>query len=148
MNDNLPPADAHLRKIAIHVSAYITHVRTQLKQTIPKAIVHTLVRSSLLFGSVHGTAVLHGLLQQQRCWSESFHMHLKTLQRSQLTVGSTCLRDWLEASRQCQSMLRSGKGATWLSMTYAQSYHPFKKWMSVTSFCGRSLWHAFTSTAY
>ena len=27
----------------MHVSAYITHVRTQLKQTIPKAIVHTLV---------------------------------------------------------------------------------------------------------
>ena len=25
------------------MSAYITHVRTQLKQTIPKAIVHTLV---------------------------------------------------------------------------------------------------------
>ncbi|KAK9831821.1 hypothetical protein WJX74_010754 [Apatococcus lobatus] len=46
MNDNLPPADAHLRKIAIHVSAYITHVRTQLKQTIPKAIVHTLVLQS------------------------------------------------------------------------------------------------------
>ena len=38
------PADKHLRKIATHVSAYITHIRTQLKQTIPKAIVHTLVR--------------------------------------------------------------------------------------------------------
>ena len=37
------PADRHLRKIAIHVSAYITHIRVQLKQTIPKAIVHTLV---------------------------------------------------------------------------------------------------------
>ena len=33
----------HLHRIAVHVSAYITHVRTQLKQTIPKAIVHTLV---------------------------------------------------------------------------------------------------------
>eukprot|EP00891_Asterochloris_glomerata_P004731 jgi/Astpho2/4731/e_gw1.00067.68.1_t len=33
----------HMRKIAVHVSAYITHVRTQLKQTIPKAIVHCLV---------------------------------------------------------------------------------------------------------
>ena len=42
--DDGTPADKHLRKIAIHVSAYITHVRTQLKQTIPKAIVHTLVR--------------------------------------------------------------------------------------------------------
>ena len=29
----------------MHVSAYITHVRTQLKQTIPKAIVHCLVRA-------------------------------------------------------------------------------------------------------
>ncbi|KAK9846015.1 hypothetical protein WJX81_008471 [Elliptochloris bilobata] len=37
------PADQHMRKIAVHVSAYITHVRTQLKQTIPKAIVHCLV---------------------------------------------------------------------------------------------------------
>lgn len=37
------PADRHLHRIAVHVSAYITHVRTQLKQTIPKAIVHTLV---------------------------------------------------------------------------------------------------------
>ncbi len=39
------PADQHMRKIAVHVSAYITHVRTQLKQTIPKAIVHCLVRA-------------------------------------------------------------------------------------------------------
>lgn len=48
MNDYVDegtPADKHLRKIAIHVSAYITHIRTQLKQTIPKAIVHTLVRA-------------------------------------------------------------------------------------------------------
>jgi hypothetical protein len=37
------PGDRHLHRIAVHVSAYITHVRTQLKQTIPKAIVHTLV---------------------------------------------------------------------------------------------------------
>ncbi len=59
MNDNLPPADAHLRKIAIHVSAYITHVRTQLKQTIPKAIVHTLVCPPSL-----------AILCQWRCTSE------------------------------------------------------------------------------
>lgn len=38
------PSDAHLKKIGMHVSAYIAHVRTQLKQTIPKAIVHCLVR--------------------------------------------------------------------------------------------------------
>ncbi len=38
------PADTHLRRIAIHVSAYIAHVRTQLKQTVPKAVVHCLVR--------------------------------------------------------------------------------------------------------
>ena len=37
------PGQQHMRKIAVHVSAYITHVRTQLKQTIPKAIVHCLV---------------------------------------------------------------------------------------------------------
>ncbi len=35
--------DKHTQKIAAHVSAYIHHVRTQLKQTIPKAIVHCLV---------------------------------------------------------------------------------------------------------
>ena len=46
--DDGTPADKHLRKIAIHVSAYITHIRTQLKQTIPKAIVHTLVRTPAL----------------------------------------------------------------------------------------------------
>lgn len=40
------PGDRHLHRIAVHVSAYITHVRTQLKQTIPKAIVHTLVLKS------------------------------------------------------------------------------------------------------
>lgn len=47
------PADRHLHRIAVHVSAYITHVRTQLKQTIPKAIVHCLVlraKKSLLDG--------------------------------------------------------------------------------------------------
>ena len=45
------PTDKHTQKIAAHVSAYIHHVRTQLKQTIPKAIVHCLVRwlTSLLF---------------------------------------------------------------------------------------------------
>ena len=42
--DEGTPGDKHLRKIAMHVSAYIAHVRTQLKQTIPKAIVHCLVR--------------------------------------------------------------------------------------------------------
>ena len=40
------PSDKHTQKIASHVSAYIHHVRTQLKQTIPKAIVHCLVRPS------------------------------------------------------------------------------------------------------
>ena len=38
------PGQQHLQMISAHVSAYITHVRTQLKQTIPKAIVHCLVR--------------------------------------------------------------------------------------------------------
>ena len=37
------PGQQHLQMISAHVSAYITHVRTQLKQTIPKAIVHCLV---------------------------------------------------------------------------------------------------------
>ena len=44
--DDAAPSERHLRKIGIHVSAYVAHVRTQLKQTIPKAIVHCLVRSS------------------------------------------------------------------------------------------------------
>ena len=51
--DDGTPADKHLRKIAIHVSAYITHIRTQLKQTIPKAIVHTLVRFAVLHAPAH-----------------------------------------------------------------------------------------------
>ena len=41
--EDASPSDRHLRKIGMHVSAYIAHVRTQLKQTIPKAIVHCLV---------------------------------------------------------------------------------------------------------
>lgn len=47
-DDRTSPTDKHTHKIAAHVSAYIHHVRTQLKQTIPKAIVHCLVRLSLL----------------------------------------------------------------------------------------------------
>lgn len=38
-----PEEDRHLRTIAAHTSAYITHVRRQLRHTIPKAIVHCLV---------------------------------------------------------------------------------------------------------
>jgi len=45
------PGQQHLQMISAHVSAYITHVRTQLKQTIPKAIVHCLV--STLRNSSH-----------------------------------------------------------------------------------------------
>ncbi len=43
INDG-PEEDRHLRTIAAHTSAYITHVRRQLKHTLPKAIVHCLVR--------------------------------------------------------------------------------------------------------
>ena len=43
-DDRSSPTDKHTHKISAHVSAYIHHVRTQLKQTIPKAIVHCLVR--------------------------------------------------------------------------------------------------------
>lgn len=39
-----PDDDRHLRTIAAHTSAYITHVRRQLKHTLPKAVVHCLVR--------------------------------------------------------------------------------------------------------
>ena len=69
--DDGTPADKHLRKIAIHVSAYITHVRTQLKQTIPKAIVHTLVRPLSLrqqvqkgcrASNLHALTALNGIL--------------------------------------------------------------------------------------
>mmetsp|Transcript_5727 Transcript_5727/g.16368 ORF Transcript_5727/g.16368 Transcript_5727/m.16368 type:complete len:644 (-) Transcript_5727:522-2453(-) len=41
-----PEDDRHLRTIAAHTSAYITHVRRQLKHTLPKAIVHCLVMQS------------------------------------------------------------------------------------------------------
>ena len=40
-----PEEDRHLRTIAAHTSAYITHVRRQLRHTVPKAIVHCLVRT-------------------------------------------------------------------------------------------------------
>ena len=46
--EDASPSDRHLRKIGMHVSAYIAHVRTQLKQTIPKAIVHCLVSPASL----------------------------------------------------------------------------------------------------
>lgn len=39
-----PEEDRYLRTIAAHTSAYITHVRRQLRHTLPKAIVHCLVR--------------------------------------------------------------------------------------------------------
>lgn len=48
MLEDASPSDRHLRKIGMHVSAYIAHVRTQLKQTIPKAIVHCLVSRSCI----------------------------------------------------------------------------------------------------
>jgi dynamin 1-like protein len=42
--DTMPPADAHLQRIADHVSAYLQIVRSQLLATVPKAIVHCMVR--------------------------------------------------------------------------------------------------------
>ena len=47
------PGQQHLQMISAHVSAYITHVRTQLKQTIPKAIVHCLVSTAVLPALLH-----------------------------------------------------------------------------------------------
>ena len=44
--DNLPPNDAHLQKIADHVSAYLQIVRSQLLATVPKAVVHCMVSST------------------------------------------------------------------------------------------------------
>jgi hypothetical protein len=41
--DTMPPADAHLQRIADHVSAYLQIVRSQLLATVPKAIVHCMV---------------------------------------------------------------------------------------------------------
>ena len=38
-----PEEEAALRTIAAHASAYIAHVRRQLRHTLPKAIVHCLV---------------------------------------------------------------------------------------------------------
>uniref|UniRef100_A0A7S0WQS1 Dynamin GTPase n=1 Tax=Chlamydomonas leiostraca TaxID=1034604 RepID=A0A7S0WQS1_9CHLO len=44
--DTLPPSDAHLQRIADHVSAYLQIVRSQLLATVPKAIVHCMVMPS------------------------------------------------------------------------------------------------------
>mmetsp|Transcript_7411 Transcript_7411/g.12788 ORF Transcript_7411/g.12788 Transcript_7411/m.12788 type:complete len:628 (+) Transcript_7411:31-1914(+) len=41
--DTLPASDAHLQRIADHVSAYLQIVRSQLLATVPKAIVHCMV---------------------------------------------------------------------------------------------------------
>ena len=46
--DTLPPNDAHLQRIADHVSAYLQIVRSQLLATVPKAIVHCMVRNKPL----------------------------------------------------------------------------------------------------
>ncbi len=56
--DTLPANDAHLQRIADHVSAYLQIVRSQLLATIPKAIVHCMVSSKLphpsaLAASIH-----------------------------------------------------------------------------------------------
>ena len=86
--DDGTPADKHLRKIAIHVSAYITHVRTQLKQTIPKAIVHTLVRPLSLKQQVqkgcsssylHALTALNGTLAEQAFTHTTARSFLKKL---------------------------------------------------------------------
>lgn len=55
--------ETHLKRIAIHVSAYIAHVRTQLKQTIPKAIVHCLVSPSQPLSRVHTSWMAHVSLE-------------------------------------------------------------------------------------
>lgn len=39
-----PEGEAPLRTIGAHASAYVAHVRRQLRHTLPKAIVHCLVR--------------------------------------------------------------------------------------------------------
>jgi len=44
--DTLPPNDAHLQRIADHVSAYLQIVRSQLLATVPKAIVHCMILPS------------------------------------------------------------------------------------------------------
>eukprot|EP00798_Chlamydomonas_sp_ICE-L_P016679 gene16679-22938_t len=49
--ENLAPTDAHLQRIADHVSSYLQIVRSQLLATVPKAIVHQMVspaKSTLL----------------------------------------------------------------------------------------------------
>lgn len=58
-DDRSTPSDKHTQKIAAHVSAYIHHVRTQLKQTIPKAIVHCLVRPQTLVVLVPPSSALY-----------------------------------------------------------------------------------------
>ncbi len=63
--DTLPPNDAHLQRIADHVSAYLQIVRSQLLATIPKAIVHCMVRASwgrLMHGARARGRAAHGAL--------------------------------------------------------------------------------------
>ena len=69
-----PEEDRHLRTIAAHTSAYITHVRRQLKHTLPKAIVHCLVRHGPP-GQDASTASSHG------------HQFLQTRLRGQLAMS-------------------------------------------------------------
>ena len=52
--DTLPPNDAHLQRIADHVSAYLQIVRSQLLATVPKAIVHCMVRGDGGGGELQG----------------------------------------------------------------------------------------------
>lgn len=40
-----PEGEAPLRTIGAHASAYVAHVRRKLRHTLPKAIVHCLVRA-------------------------------------------------------------------------------------------------------
>lgn len=44
--EGVPPEELHLRRITAHVSAYVAAVCDQLKTTVPKAVVHSLVLSS------------------------------------------------------------------------------------------------------
>jgi len=93
------PADRHLHRIAVHVSAYITHVRTQLKQTIPKAVVHCLVlkaKKSLLDGlqrevAASDEAGLHRLLSEDDATvkrREACSHRLKLLKRASEEVAA------------------------------------------------------------
>lgn len=85
-----PEDDRHLRTIAAHTSAYITHVRRQLKHTLPKAIVHCLVKPPF---NAYGLALLcEKLLHQVQCGSTGHNRGIFTIASQRIFVDRSSPR--------------------------------------------------------